>query len=444
MVRIGILSDTHVGRDIPKIVGEARRKAFRHAFREAVNILINSDVDLVLHAGDLFEKKSMRSEDAVFVKDEFYRLVKNVKGRSVKDVNILIIRGNHDGTFLNSVLDYVTHPLADYFRVLEFDKETGLEGYYIDSNVAVIGVGYYPHIRSRFKNMLDDINSVFSSLESDLTRILLIHNYIESISNVPPSPQHTLIDLDDVMKLNLDIVVAGHYHERDNIINVGRGIKIIIPGATEAIDLDEKGPFGVYIIDVDEEKNLDSRFIPIKPLQKIEIVKIYSEKPQSIEWYKKRAVEEILRFAAKLYEERIQGILKIKLQGTLLEEKYVSKIFHENELEKIMKENSLLLFIDIEENLKSIVSPAEYTAFKRFSREELIRSVFKDVEEESVAEIVEETTVALEEKGSERTGLLKDSDRSIFVDKWVKIFLEKAEKIMEAERLKGEKNDRRS
>ncbi|MEM4693703.1 MAG: metallophosphoesterase, partial [Nitrososphaerota archaeon] len=196
MVRIGILSDTHVGRDIPKIVGEARRKAFRHAFREAVNILINSDVDLVLHAGDLFEKKSMRSEDAVFVKDEFYRLVKNVKERSVKDVNILIIRGNHDGTFLNSVLDYVTHPLADYFRVLEFDKETGLEGYYIDSNVAVIGVGYYPHIRSRFKNMLDDINSVFSSLESDLTRILLIHNYIESISNVPPSPQHTLIDLD--------------------------------------------------------------------------------------------------------------------------------------------------------------------------------------------------------------------------------------------------------
>lgn len=441
MVRIGVLSDTHIGRDIPKIVGEARRRAFRHAFREAVNILVNSNVDLVLHGGDLFEKKSMRSEDAVFVKDEFYRLVKNVKEKSSKEVNILIIRGNHDGTSLNSVLDYVTHPVADYFKVLEFDKEGGLGEYYTDGDVAVVGVGYNPHIRSRFKNMLNDINSIFSSFESGLIRVLLIHNYIENISNVPPSPQHTLIDLNDILKLNLDIVIAGHYHEKDNIVNVGRGIKIIIPGSTEAVDLDEKGPFGIYVVDIDEEKNIDARFMHIEPLQRIEMAKIYSEKPQSIEWYEKRAEEEILRFVAKLDEERREGILKIKLQGKLLEEKHVSRMFHEDELEKIKKENPLLLFIDIEEDLRSIVSPSEDTTFKRFSREELIRNIFRDIEEESVVEIVEETIVALEEKGSERTGLLKDSDRSIFVDKWVKIFLEKT---MEVERLKVEKNDRGS
>ena len=67
-LRIGVFSDTHVGRNIPRVLRDARRKAFRHAFKQAIDIFIENDVDYVIHAGDLFEKRSMTPDDAVFVK----------------------------------------------------------------------------------------------------------------------------------------------------------------------------------------------------------------------------------------------------------------------------------------------------------------------------------------------------------------------------------------
>lgn len=88
-IRIGVFSDIHVGRNIPRVLGDAGGKAFHHAFKQAVTVFVGEKVDYVLHGGDLFEKRSMMLEDAVSVKEELYRLIKE----SGKNVEIIVVRG---------------------------------------------------------------------------------------------------------------------------------------------------------------------------------------------------------------------------------------------------------------------------------------------------------------------------------------------------------------
>ncbi|MEM3747998.1 MAG: metallophosphoesterase, partial [Thermoproteota archaeon] len=117
-MKIGVFADTHIGRNIPREVGELRRKAYRHAFTQAINIFVKEKVECVIHLGDLFEKRSMMSEDSVFVKEELQRLVNSIREEHGGEVSVFLIRGNHDGALDNNALDFVKHPLAKYLKVV--------------------------------------------------------------------------------------------------------------------------------------------------------------------------------------------------------------------------------------------------------------------------------------------------------------------------------------
>ena len=59
----------------------------------------------------------------------------------------------------------------------------------------------------------------------------------------------------------------------------------------------------------------------------------------------------------------------------------------------------------------------------RISRDEIVKEVFGILGERvgEAAEIVEDVAMALDEKASERTGLLKELDRRRFSDRWLKL-----------------------
>ncbi|MBS7622778.1 metallophosphoesterase, partial [Candidatus Bathyarchaeota archaeon] len=100
-MKIGVFADTHVGRCIPRAIGDLRRQAYRHAFTEAVNIFIKEGVDHLIHGGDMFEKRSMTPAESLFVKDELQRLADSIGDLHSKHVKIFMVRGNHDGTAEN-------------------------------------------------------------------------------------------------------------------------------------------------------------------------------------------------------------------------------------------------------------------------------------------------------------------------------------------------------
>jgi len=110
-------------------------------------------------------------------------------------------------------------------------------------------VDYVVHGGKLFeKGSIDFIGSLSEIVESSRNnqfKILLLHNYIEEVDVIPPhTPEYSIINRDELEKIQVDVVLVGHYHERSGLEEEDN-LKFIVPGAIGAVDLSEKGPFGV-------------------------------------------------------------------------------------------------------------------------------------------------------------------------------------------------------
>jgi len=416
-LKIGVFADTHVGRKIPIEIGELRRLAYRHAFTQSINIFIEEGVDYIIHAGDLFEKRSMTSEDSVFVKEEFQRLVNSIKEKHGKDVSIFIVRGNHDGSFDNNAIDFVKHPLAKYLKVVGESLMRGEEEFYTDGRIILAGLPYHPHISRIFNDVKPLIGEMFRARE--LPKVFLLHNFIQGYHDVPPgTPPHNFLNMSDFKGLNVDIVIAGHYHMKTKPVEED-GIIFLTPGATEAIDLSDEGPFGVYIF----ETGSMPRFIQIKPLHEIRNSKVDSMgavKPR--EWYVDNALKEANAYYSYLKEKGIDGILRIVISG-YLEERDPSTIDFalKKEFSKLVGQTGLLhvdLVNRVEEVPQKIAFPKMGTSLDYVAT--VLKPLGEDIDE--AMSLVEEISIVLEEKASQKTGLLTGLDRSRYVKRWLEIF----------------------
>ncbi|MEM3712153.1 MAG: metallophosphoesterase [Thermoproteota archaeon] len=416
-MKIGVFADTHVGRKIPIEIGELRRRAYRHAFTQSVNIFIEEGVDYIIHAGDLFEKRSMTSEDSVFVKEEFQRLVNSIKEKHGKDVSIFIVRGNHDGSPDNNALDFVKHPLAKYLKVVGESLIKGEEEFYTDEKMMLAGLPYHHYISRVFNDLKPLMGKMFKA--EGLVKILLLHNFIQGHHDVPPgTPPHNCLTIRDFEGLDVDIVIAGHYHTKTGPVKED-GIIFLTPGATEAVDLSDEGPFGVYIF----ETGSTPRFIQIKPLHEIRNSKVDSmETVKPREWYVENALKEVNAYYYYLKEKQTDGILRLVISG-YLEEKDPSTIDFalRRELSKLISQTGLL-HVDLVNRVEEV--PQKITFPKMGTGLDYIATVLKPFGENisEAMNLVEEISIALEEKASQKTGLLTGLDRSRFIKRWLEIF----------------------
>ncbi|MEM2962282.1 MAG: metallophosphoesterase [Candidatus Bathyarchaeia archaeon] len=413
--KIGVFSDTHIGRCIPRAVGELRRMAYKHSFTQAINIFIDEGVDCAIHAGDLFEKRSMTPEDSVFVKEELQRLVDSIHDRYGKDLEIFMVRGNHDGTYESNALDYVRHPLAGYLRVLGDNPLQGLEEEHNFGGLKIAGMGYHPYISGRFREIKPLIRKAFA--RGDGLKLFIIHNFVEGYHPIPPgTPPHNLLAIGDLTGLGADIVVSGHYHGRLKPVTRD-GMMILTPGATEAVDLSDEGPFGVYILEDGE-----ARFRSINPLHEIRNVKVSSKgalKPPR--WFIDKALEEVERYTSSLRERGVNGILRLVLTGLTDGDPYDIEDKLAPLLSEVREETPKLLHVDLVNRVEAVHHrvplPALGGGLEYAS--EILKPLGSSAQE--ALKIVEEVGLALDERASQRTGLLTGSDRSTFVEKWIKI-----------------------
>jgi DNA repair exonuclease SbcCD nuclease subunit len=416
MVKIGVFADTHVGRSIPNVIAEYRRQAFKHAFTQAINIFIEEGVELVIHAGDLFEKRSMTAPDSLFVKEELQRLVDSLGG----GVKILMVRGNHDGTVENSALNYVEHPLAKYLTVLGDGTLRGEPEIYEDGGLAVIGFSYTPFVSAKLVEVKDAVRERFNSSRAE-HKVFLAHMFIEGQELPPNVPEYQVAKLSVVRELGSNIVIAGHYHKYLPI-NEKAGLQTLTPGATEAIDLSDDTPHGVCVLRLGQR--VDCKFIPVKPLYRIKNEVIDGGGAvQQPEWFIERAAAVAAQFSEQVREEGGQGILRIALRGFLDGNRFDLEAEVEKRVQSIRKENPQILHVEID-NALSEATPAGISVPEHMGREEFLQEVFRSLGVKRMAQalsLAEEVRMALEEKASAQTGLLKESDRKPFVEKWLKI-----------------------
>lgn len=416
MVKVGVLADTHVGRSVPNVISEYRREAFRHAFTQAVNILVEEGVELVIHAGDIFEARSMRTSDSVFVKEELQRLVDSLNGR----VKIVVVRGNHDGTTENSAIDYVLHPLAKYLTFLGEGTLQRKPEVFEEEGLAIVGLGYIPFVSSRLYEVRDLIREKFDASKA-AHKIFLAHMFMEG-QDLPPSiPEHQIASLNTVKELGANLVIAGHYHKHLPLEEKS-DLLMLTPGSTEAADLSEDYPHGVTVLEIDN--NVRYKFVQIKPLYMIrnEIVDSGGV-VQNPSWFISRVDEAVASFSDHIKKEGRQGILRIALRGILDGNRFDLEDEVRRRVRNLIQENPHIIHVEVDNSLNEISLP-EVPVSEITRREEFLREVFSVLGEKFMLQaltLAEKIREILEEKASSKTNLLKETDRGPFVEEWLKI-----------------------
>ncbi|MBS7658374.1 MAG: metallophosphoesterase [Candidatus Bathyarchaeia archaeon] len=411
MVKIGIFSDTHIGRSVPKAIGELRREAFKKAFTQAINVFIQEKVDYIIHCGDVFERETMNPSDSIFVKNEFQRLIDSLS----KDTKIFVVRGNHDGTPVNNALNYIEHPLAKYFKIIgEKTLENKIE-FYEESNFILTGMGYTPYPTYKFKTIQEKIKKALKASKAQ-HKIFLLHAFIDGHHNLPPGvPEHQKIPIEELKNLEVNLIIAGHNHTGKN--EKIDEITFLTPGSTECYDLAENEPHGIYILELNEKEEL--QFKTIEPMNVIETIKIDGgEAVKNSDWFISKALIKVEDLIGKIKKINKKGIIRLILKGLIHDDKYEL----ENQIREKLNKNALIIHLEVENQLKELTESIQTPSI--VSKEEFLKTLFEPLGLEALTNaltLVEEVEVCLEEGGSQRSGLLKDLDRKKFVKKWMEI-----------------------
>jgi len=252
---------------------------------------------------------------------------------------------------------------------------------------------------------------------------LVVHNFIEGYHQIPPGvPQHSFLTVKDFEDLEADMVIAGHYHTRKAPADEN-GTVLLTPGATEAVDLSDEGPYGVYIL----EGKGSIRFVPIKPLHEIRSIKVPSQEAvKSTKWFIDNALKEATAYASSLRMTGVEGVLRLVLLGLTDEDPYAIEQSLVSELARIREASPELLHVELVNRVENVRQPVVLPILGggvEFAAE--IVKPLGDLAQEAT-KIVEEVGLTLDEKASQKTGLLTGSDRTPFVTRWVGI-LEKME-----------------
>ena len=404
-MRFAVLADAHIGRSIPLAIAEHRRRAFSKAFSRAVDAIIEAGVDYVFFCGDLFERRTLRPHLVQFAHDELYRLAQETEERHGKRVKVFIIRGNHDGRPQSDTLDYIKHPLAEYLVV--FDNENVVHK---DGDLHVVGLGYYDEVDRAFEVI---VKPAFEG--SNGLRILMLHGFVSGYNEVPP--QSSSVTLDQLSSVKPSFVFVGHSHRRCQPKRLPSGGWVVTPGSLEMYDFGEKPEKGFYLVESADTEPV-FQWVSIEPMHVMKQTVIKSGRRRSIDWYRRRIVEEVSEFVEELRRDGKPGYLRVVVEGKL-SEGFPSDIVLD-EVDRMREAEPLLLWVDADRMGLDLPLMAV-----RPEREPVsVAEFFKDFGEfaDDIRDMHVMVRDVLEEEASVQTGLLTPSQRGPLVVEWLSRF----------------------
>jgi DNA repair protein SbcD/Mre11 len=225
-IRAVVTADNHLSRPHSKMSPQkldARRHWLRKGFRAAVDYALESQADLFLHAGDLFDSPQPRNVDRAFVAHELLRL-------QAAGIHIFGIAGTHDSPRMMTVEGGTTpQRLYEQFEAIHmfnsFDDPAPVVVDVEGTSVAVGGVSFNPILMGGD----DPLADVAFPRQADVG-VMLVHYSVEGAcyneGTEPVVSKASIAGLDGA-----DLLVAGHYHDFRQF-SIGR-VKVLIPGSTE-------------------------------------------------------------------------------------------------------------------------------------------------------------------------------------------------------------------
>lgn len=239
-MRIGIATDLHLG--LREYGLKEREDDFYNQYQKVINQFIESDVDIVIFGGDIFDQ----ARPSPIAMENFTYGIRNLLKNDIQVLNII---GNHGMIQSN---DFVT---ADEFIFNTIEDERCFlldeDHFLIQNDFGIFGLPYY------FNFELDDFVKEVSKLNQKAkelktkSNILVVHQAFKEYCGFTGEP----LSINDIDISAFDVIVCGHIHDR-KLISIDDNHIYLQPGSIERSSIaeardEENFGKGIYIIDSD-------------------------------------------------------------------------------------------------------------------------------------------------------------------------------------------------
>ena len=216
-MRFAHLADSHLGYRQYGLID--RETDFYRVFESTVDKIIESDVDFVIHSGDLFENPRPTPSAILEFQNSFLRLKE-------ENIHVYAIAGNHD-----SVLRKGSVPPQLIFRKLGLNLLSKNNSSVNIGDVLICGLPFTPKTQKRV--LLDSFKKFEKQAEEAEKSILVSHQGIDKYLSYGESFE---LEIGDV-PTNFDYYAFGHIHKYINE-PFGKG-RLVYPGSMEIWRTDE-------------------------------------------------------------------------------------------------------------------------------------------------------------------------------------------------------------
>jgi exonuclease SbcD len=263
MLRILVVSDTHVGFDLPARVRTGRRVRghdFVAGLRRALQPAIAGEVDLVVHAGDVFDAPDPPAP----VAESAYGLLRD----TADVVPVFVVPGNHERSRLPCPL-LTMHP-----QLRVFDRPRSFTLDVRGTTLALGGFPYAREVRRAFAGLVGDTQIVHTRADA---RLLIVHHCIEgAVVSLPDGGTYRFSTAADVIAARdipsgVAAVLSGHIHRHQVLRDLAA--PVVYGGSVERTAFAEAGETkGFYILTVEPSPqggrvaDLDFRPLPTRPM----------------------------------------------------------------------------------------------------------------------------------------------------------------------------------
>ncbi|MBR5773369.1 MAG: DNA repair exonuclease [Clostridia bacterium] len=222
-------ADFHLGSPMSGIgeYANVRRDELLNSFGAVVDLCIDEEAQLLLIAGDLFDRPSVSDEVCRYVENQLSRL----------SIPVFISLGNHDyravgGAYDNMDLKSNVYIFDGSFSSVELS----------DLGVRVFGAGFGGEYCD------SALVSDFGVLDDDKINLVVLHGDVVSSGS---SSRYNPIDVSKFA--GADYCAFGHIHKRTTPSKIG-SVTYAYSGSVESRGFDETGEKGVYIGTVSKGK----------------------------------------------------------------------------------------------------------------------------------------------------------------------------------------------
>lgn len=308
------IADVHLGYQQYGLI--ERFQDFHTVWQEAVTYALDTKVDFVLIAGDLFEKRNTDPLAFEQAQSELLRLQR-------AEIPVLAIEGNHDRYIHNREHSWLRvlasqgalmllDVIDEYGQVALQPYDTATQrGGYVDlpSGVRVLGLRYRGERLGRDVAVLQGLLETQEGPEAPY-RILMCHTGIQEETEFPAGRGYIHLPQLEALSPHVDYIAVGHIHYAKRC-----GDLVFQPGSLENCSSEEaQRPHGFYVVEVDTETSPKHQVTLVETKKRPFLLlsfltDSYDNSEELLEGIKAYLNEEAAPKQAPLIELSLEGIL---------------------------------------------------------------------------------------------------------------------------------------